>query len=95
MSVLLRQWFLISVVGYGDFAYWGTEEEAEERRHNKAIWEGERATKHVISPSHPEVKVAIEEIQADIANNIAVEDRELEAIQHYVQSRPETQKSLL
>ena len=35
-----REWWTINVFGYGDFQYFGTEDEAEEMRCHKANWEG-------------------------------------------------------
>lgn len=38
--IVSRQWWVINVGGYGEFAYYGSEEEAEEMRAHKARWEG-------------------------------------------------------
>jgi 23S rRNA A2030 N6-methylase RlmJ len=36
----VRAWFIIRVTGYGAFAYYGTKEDAEDKRAAKAEWEG-------------------------------------------------------
>jgi hypothetical protein len=38
------KWWTISVTGYGDFEYFGTRAQADERAKQKAKWEGGRAT---------------------------------------------------
>ena len=43
----------ISVTGYGDFLYVGTEEEAEDMRAHKARWEGGIAKKVRLNPAGP------------------------------------------
>lgn len=40
-----RHWWAIEVTGYGSFAFFGTESEAEEMRLHKASWERGTATK--------------------------------------------------
>lgn len=40
-----RHWWVIDVAGYGPFAFYGTENEAEEMRAHKAAWEGGAGTK--------------------------------------------------
>ena len=51
-----RKWWLISISGYGDFGFYGTETEAEEMRAHKANWEGGIDQKKVIPATHPEAK---------------------------------------
>lgn len=40
-----RDWWLINITGYGPFEYYGTKEEAEQAKNDKAEWEGGRGTK--------------------------------------------------
>jgi len=42
-----RQDWMISVAGYGEFLFHGTEKEAEEARRHKARWEGAVARKRL------------------------------------------------
>ena len=35
-----RVWWVIKITGYGTFAYYGTKEDAEDKRRAKAEWEG-------------------------------------------------------
>lgn len=49
------EWWLIRVTGYGEFAQFSTEAEAEEMRRHKARWEGGTGTKERISTDHPAV----------------------------------------
>lgn len=51
---MARNWWLIDIAGYGDFAYFGTQGEAEEMRSHKANWEGGRGTKKRIDKGHPD-----------------------------------------
>ena len=43
--------WIITVAGYGEFEFTGTEEEAEEMRRNKARWEGVVAMKRLDTKS--------------------------------------------
>jgi len=42
---VIRHWWVIKVAGYGEFAFYGTESEADEMRAHKSQWEGGIATK--------------------------------------------------
>lgn len=42
-----RIWWIIKVVNYGTFYYFGTTEEAEEMRAHKEDWEGGKGTKRM------------------------------------------------
>lgn len=44
----MAKWLITVGGGYGSFVFEGTEEEAEEMRKHKAIWEGAVATKKKI-----------------------------------------------
>lgn len=41
-----KRWWLISVSGYGSWAFWGTKVEAQDRARDKAEWEGGRGLVH-------------------------------------------------
>ena len=56
------KWWLITVGGYGSFAFYGTETEAEEMRQHKARWEGGVGRKIPIPATHPEAKKEQERI---------------------------------
>lgn len=47
-----KQWWIISVSGYGTFAFKGTEAEAEEMRAHKANWEGGVGRKRLADPTN-------------------------------------------
>jgi hypothetical protein len=36
------KWWTISITGYGDFQYFGTRDQAQDRARDKARWEGGR-----------------------------------------------------
>jgi hypothetical protein len=44
-----RRWWVIHVAGYGAFAAYGLEAEAEETRAAKAEWEGGKGQKRVVA----------------------------------------------
>jgi hypothetical protein len=46
-------WWRITVGGYGEFAFFGDQFEAEERRKAKAVWESAPAFKEPIPEDHP------------------------------------------
>ena len=76
----IRKWWLISVSGYGEFAYFGTENEAEEMRSHKSSWEGGIAHKKQISQDHPMVTNERDFMKWQNKNGYPLEERELEAI---------------
>ena len=51
-----KSWWIIDVAGYGDFAFYGTEAEAEERRAAKAEWEGGVGKKRLSMPNDPRLR---------------------------------------
>lgn len=51
-----RHWWLIVVEGYGQFAFYGTESEAEEMRADKASWEGSVGTKRRVTAQNRKVR---------------------------------------
>lgn len=78
-----RLWWRINVGGYGDFAFWGSQAEAEERRRAKAEWEGACATKEPIPESHPLVSSEIEHPCCDLPDDptpLATMKRRYEAV---------------
>lgn len=51
--IVSRQWWVISIGGYGEFGYYGTDKEAEEMRAHKAQWErgvGKKRTADQLDP---------------------------------------------
>lgn len=61
-----RHWWVIQVVGYGDFGFYGTEQEAEEMRAHKSSWEGGAATKRETACDHPLVRQQMNWVQHEI-----------------------------
>lgn len=51
MSEYTKRWWIISVGGYGSFAYRGTEKQAEAMRAHKANWEGGVGAKRLATNS--------------------------------------------
>ena len=47
-----KLWWIITVGGYGSFAFKGTEKEAEEMRAHKAEWEGGSGRKRKADPKN-------------------------------------------
>lgn len=53
-----RQFWIVTVYdGYGSFAYYGTEKEAEQRRKEKAIWKSAVAKKRLATDSDEDKKL--------------------------------------
>lgn len=46
-----RHWWIIAVSGYGEFAFFGTAQVAEQMRAHKANWEGGVGTKRLALPT--------------------------------------------
>ena len=47
-----RHWWIIAVSGYGEFAFFGTAQVAEQMRAHKANWEGGVGTKRLALPTN-------------------------------------------
>lgn len=75
-----REWWLIDIENYGDYAFYGTEEEAEIERAGRAEWEGERGTKKRISAYSSEVVKAARRLRNFHDEGRKLEPNELEAI---------------
>jgi hypothetical protein len=63
-----RRWWVIKVSGYGAFAYYGTENEAEDMRVHKSRWERAAARKRRVGRNHELVRRRIEWVKVEIAN---------------------------
>jgi len=75
-----RRWWLISIGGYGDFGYYGTEAEAEKMRAHKAVWEAGVGRKTAISATHPSAKKAMERVKWERKQGYGLDERELASI---------------
>jgi|GEM_PF-6307163 len=76
-----RKWWLISIGGYGEFGFFGTEIEAEEIRVNKANWEGGIGLKRLISKNDPYAKKEREHTRWEKKNDYLMNERQLESIE--------------
>jgi hypothetical protein len=61
-----RQWWVITVAGYGDFAFYGTEDESEEMRRHKARWEGGVGRKRLAADDDPLVQRQTERVKREV-----------------------------
>ncbi|QEE24547.1 hypothetical protein CS053_08555 [Rhodanobacter glycinis] len=61
-----RHWWEIAVTGYGSFAFYGTEHEAEEMRAHKANWEHGVATKQQVRQSNRLVREQVTWVRHEI-----------------------------
>ena len=73
-----RRWWTLNVHGYGEFQYFGTEDEAEGMRRHKANWEGgvgkkRRATSH-------EAILGRDHLEWQHDHKYPLDERELEAL---------------
>lgn len=75
-----RQWWRISIGGYGAFAYYGDELEAEEMRAHKARWEGGAGSKQPIDADDPMVVMEVLFRRRERERGTPMDERELEAI---------------
>lgn len=79
-----RQWWIIDVVGYGDFSFYGTEEEAEDTRGHKAEWEGgigkKRPADRVAERDRKLIASSLKHFRWEHRNEVVLEANELEAI---------------
>ena len=79
-----RQWWIIDVVGYGDFSFYGTEVEAEDARAHKAEWEGgigkKRPADRATERDRQLMASSIKQFQWEHENGVELEANELEAI---------------
>lgn len=75
-----RYWWLISIAGYGDFAFYGTEREAENMRRHKAYWEGGTGRKEQIAATHREARAERKSIKIRKGLGCCLDEREYEAI---------------
>lgn len=74
-----RSWWLIRVSGYGDFAFWGTKEEAEEVCFHKSQWEGGVGT--VSSKcSMEDSRAELNHLKWQLNNDYPLDKRELECL---------------
>ncbi len=67
--------------GYGEFAFYGTEQEAEEMRAHKSTWEGGVGYKNEVPKNHPLVREAKEQIRWELEHGYGLEERELASIE--------------
>ena len=81
-----REWWLIDIENYGEYAFYGTEEEAEEERAGKAEWEGERGTKTRIGPTNPKVLDSLIRWKKDQARGVTLEPNQKEAVQKFTKT---------
>lgn len=75
-----RKWWLISIGGYGDFGFYGTEAEAEEMRAHKAAWERDVGRKKAIPATHPKAKEAAEHTKWERERGYGLDERALSSI---------------
>jgi len=79
-----RQWWIIEVVGYGDFSFFGAEEEAEERRAAKAEWEGGIGRKRLASRANAEdrrmMAASLKQFRWRLKNDVELLRNERDAI---------------
>lgn len=66
--VVSRQWWVIAIGGYGEFGYYGSEDEAEEMRAHKARWERGTGRKRPADPTDPLVQKQMGWVKREIAN---------------------------
>lgn len=75
-----RKWWRISVSGYGEYAFYGTQSEAEQERSHKAFWEGGVGAKETIPATHSLAKEAISLTKFEHRNGYGLGERELSSI---------------
>jgi hypothetical protein len=79
-----RQWWIIDVTDYGDFSFYGTEEEAEDTRFHKAEWEGGKGTMRPANRTYQRdrklIASSIKHFRWEHQNEVVLEANELEAI---------------
>lgn len=73
-----RVWWWINITGYGGFAYFGTEAEANQMRKDKAEWEGGRGTKR--RATEEEAAAKRESVRCQQSRGCNLDERELESI---------------
>jgi hypothetical protein len=73
-----RTWWTIDITGYGTFTVFATEAEADQKRRDKAEWEGGRGRKRAADAD--EIAEAKEHIRWKQANEYPMEPEELEAL---------------
>lgn len=83
----MRQWWLISIQGYGSFGFYGKEYEAEEARSHKSVWEGGVGRKKIIEATHPEAIAEIALLKWKKERGYPLDERELDTLTHNPVSR--------
>lgn len=73
-----RSWWAIKVTGYGTFAYYGTEIEAEDMRDHKTNWEGGHGTKR--PATEDEIKEALKDLRWQKEQGYGLDEQQLEAL---------------
>jgi len=79
-KIIDRKWWLISVHGYGSFAYYGNAPEAELMRAHKAAWEGGVGTMETIHPDHPQAIDELKRLEKQHESGVVLDTNELSAI---------------
>jgi hypothetical protein len=79
-----RQWWIIDVDGYGEFSFFGNEEEAEERRAAKAEWEGgvgcKRPADRSAAEDRKKIAASLKQFRWRLKNDVELLRNERDAI---------------
>lgn len=79
-----RKWWIVHVAGYGAFATYGTEAEAEETRAAKAEWEGGVGRKRPAAPGDEDDQRMVEQqkdqLRRDLEGGVELDESRREAI---------------
>jgi len=76
-----RAWWVINIIGYGRFGFFGTEQEADEMRIHKAAWEeGEGTMRPATTNDQSLIAQEISNLRWRLDNGYELEANELEAM---------------
>jgi len=79
-----RQWWIIDIDGYGEFSFYGTEDEAEERGAAKAEWEGGaarmRLADRTVAVDRKKIAASLRQFRWRLRNEVELLHNERDAI---------------